>query len=709
MEVQQQDLGHSKCLLDSLRKTQKHNPPSTPQHTLCTLQHHHTPVVTQNHTHTTINHHVSTTQHHNHIPTTPQHHPPTTIQHHTPNTPYHDTPITSYHHISTTPHHNTTIHDNQKVDIKWTPQYGRYLVASRDISAGEVLLREAPLLVLPKIGSNPACLSCLKRLKHEDWCGCGGCGGPLCHPHCSGTNHLAEECSLLRRLGLREAPHIDALLKELNILIGPLRLLLLMQESMSAKDILLSLESHKEKRCKMAIGNFIQEHILGGLRSRLGLEVNPDTVHHVCGVLDTNAFEVSLDQGDRGRALSVLASMMNHSCLPNAQRWYSEGQIVVQASRDIAEGCPILINYTQTLWGTQARATHLSTFKMFLCKCERCADPTELGSHLSSVRCRECDDDLLVPPAESRGPWRCRGCGVGIDCGTVEIMVRAGAGALSKLHEADITTASLILEHLKKVLGHSHYVVMQAKQALLHTIVMNSKLQDLASEDLKKAVYLSEDLLDLTFLVEPGRTRLKGLLLYQLAEAHTELLRRGESAEEHKGGKITKDDVGGRKSEGRMEKSLVDGANLDGKRENTRGNVESRKEKGERSQVDGKSLEGKRESIRGEGESKEEKMNGKGESKEEKIKGEGERQEEKIKGEGERQEEKIKVEGERKKGGEMRKEAQSQDVPITPQHIKRLLNLVKECESILQFDRLLPNVQDLSSRVQVLAAHHLHV
>ncbi|KAK3872287.1 hypothetical protein Pcinc_022620 [Petrolisthes cinctipes] len=699
MEVQQQDRGHSKCLLDSLRQTQKHNPPSAPQHTLCTLQHHHAPIATQNHTHTTIDHHVSTTPHHNHIPSMPQHYPPTTVQHHTPNTPYHDTPTASHHHISTTPlHHITTIHDHQKMDIKWTPHYGRYMVASRDISAGEVLLREAPLLVLPKLDSNPTCLSCLKRLKHEDWCGCGGCGGPLCHPHCPGSNHMAEECSLLRRLDLRKAPHIDALLKELNILIGPLRLLLLMQESLSARDILLSLESHKEKRPKMAIGNFIQEYILGGLRSRLGLEVNPDTVHHVCGILDTNAFEVSLDEGDRGRALCVLASMMNHSCLPNAQRWYSEGQIVVQASRDIAEGCPILINYTQTLWGTQARATHLSTFKMFLCKCERCADPTELGSHLSSVRCRECDDDLLVPLAESRDHWRCRGCGVGVDSGTVEIMVRAGAGALSKLREADITTASLILEHLKKVLGHSHYMVMQAKQALLHAIVMNSKLQDLASEDLKKAVYLSQDLLDLTFLVEPGLTRLRGLLLYLLAEAHTELLGRGESAEEHKRGKTTKDDVGARKSEGRMEQSLEDGTSLEGKAEKKQEEEESRKGKGERSQVDGKSLEGKRENIRGEGKSKEKK-----------IKGEGESKEEKIKGKGERKEEKIKAEGESKEGEERRKEAKSRDVPISPQHIQRLLNQVKECESILQFDRLLPNVQDLSSRVQVLAAHHLHV
>lgn len=32
--------------------------------------------------------------------------------------------------------------------------------------------------------------------------------------------------------------------------------------------------------------------------------------------------------------------------------------------------------------------------KYFVCKCSRCEDPTELGTHLSSVNCTGCDDGL---------------------------------------------------------------------------------------------------------------------------------------------------------------------------------------------------------------------------------------------------------------------------------------------------------------------------
>ena len=44
--------------------------------------------------------------------------------------------------------------------------------------------------------------------------------------------------------------------------------------------------------------------------------------------------------------------------------------------------------------------------KHFECLCTRCKDPTELGSHGSSIRCGECQKGFLTP-----SKWECNKCG----------------------------------------------------------------------------------------------------------------------------------------------------------------------------------------------------------------------------------------------------------------------------------------------------------
>ena len=53
---------------------------------------------------------------------------------------------------------------------------------------------------------------------------------------------------------------------------------------------------------------------------------------------------------------------------------------------------------------------HLSNWvflqsKHFECLCQKCNDPTELGSHGSSVRCLQCKNGFLMPPK-----WICDSC-----------------------------------------------------------------------------------------------------------------------------------------------------------------------------------------------------------------------------------------------------------------------------------------------------------
>ena len=68
--------------------------------------------------------------------------------------------------------------------IEYSPTLGRYLVASRDIEQGEIILREKPLVSGPlgKEECFPVCLTCFKHVATNNQC--SSCKWPVCGPHC---------------------------------------------------------------------------------------------------------------------------------------------------------------------------------------------------------------------------------------------------------------------------------------------------------------------------------------------------------------------------------------------------------------------------------------------------------------------------------------------------------------------------------------------
>ncbi|XP_071541764.1 uncharacterized protein [Panulirus ornatus] len=410
------------------------------------------------------------------------------------------------------------------VRIMWSLEYGRYLVASRSITAGEVVFRETPLVVAPKPDAGPTCLVCLRALQGA-WVECEGCGAPLCSSCADDCGHGGEECELLVGLGLKQDPRNIKLIRKLNALLTPLRTMMLMQDSPDVRSVVAALQSNVEKRRRLPIGRYVEEHVVESLQRRLGLGVSSVVVHHLCGVFDTNAFVVSLGKDRMGRALFPLGAIMNHSCVPNTQHWYKEGVLTVRAVTDIPEGAPITNTYTPTLWGTHARAAHLAASKLFTCRCERCLDPIELGSHISSVSCRSCQDGLLVPPSDPRRGWECHACGASASGDSVEAMVRAAGAAVSRISPQDAAAISSTLGHFSRVLGRTHYITVELKYALIHAL-MTPSLKGVSDADLCRVVDLSKELLRLAAIIDPGLSRFRGVVLLELGRASAESLER---------------------------------------------------------------------------------------------------------------------------------------------------------------------------------------
>lgn len=79
-------------------------------------------------------------------------------------------------------------------------------------------------------------------------------------------------------------------------------------------------------------------------------------------------------------------------------------RIRLRAMVDLEEGQPLHHSYTYTLDGSAQRQSHLQQGKFFDCKCDRCLDPTELGTHFSSLKCGQCAEGYQVP-WQPTGKW----------------------------------------------------------------------------------------------------------------------------------------------------------------------------------------------------------------------------------------------------------------------------------------------------------------
>lgn len=106
------------------------------------------------------------------------------------------------------------------------------------------------------------------------------------------------------------------------------------------------------------------------------------------------------------------AAYMTHSCLPNTHLAIGADYVlIVKAARRIAAGETVVFNYTDTLVNTAGRRERLRTGKHFSCECVRCKDPTELGTHLSSLRCPDqaCPGSVVcsIPLRPVEATWAC--------------------------------------------------------------------------------------------------------------------------------------------------------------------------------------------------------------------------------------------------------------------------------------------------------------
>lgn len=270
-------------------------------------------------------------------------------------------------------------------------------------------------------------------------------------------------------------------------------------------------------------------------------DISPETIHKVCGIIDVNALEINQD-GELS-ALYPNAYLMEHNCLSNTVHTFAPAEqhykITVRASLPIKKGEHITTMYTHALWGTQARREHLKETKYFSCECKRCADPTELGTYLSALRCMGTENEpcngiqLPLNPLDDKTEWACNKCPVRLAPSDVAYLVNQIGEEVDVIQVTNPSIKDLdgLLNKMATFLHPNHYHVYSVKHSLvqLYGYQQGYMPNQISDELLKEKAKICRQLIDTTEKIDPGNARLclySGVLYHELYLANMTYVKR---------------------------------------------------------------------------------------------------------------------------------------------------------------------------------------
>lgn len=219
---------------------------------------------------------------------------------------------------------------------------------------------------------------------------------------------------------------------------------------------------------------------------------------------------------------------MNHDCVPNIRYAYEKNSIMaVRASKLIRKGEQIFNSYTKFLWGTQQRRVHLAYSKSFLCKCERCVDPTEFESFISALKCvRPGCDSMMLPlePLLIKSTWQCKTCGFKLDHARVSRISDIFSKQIFSriLNEPMSAINHYLKEKLATILPASNQFTIEVKLQIILKMKQDVNYV-MTLEDYEDIERYCCDVLSVIDRLSVGECFVKGLLYHELMTAKMKL------------------------------------------------------------------------------------------------------------------------------------------------------------------------------------------
>jgi len=181
----------------------------------------------------------------------------------------------------------------------------------------------------------------------------------------------------------------------------------------------------------------------------------------------------------------------------------------------IPEGTQVTTNYVHLHMGTYLRRERLKENWYFDCVCERCADPSELGTFLDAVKCRECNMGHLLPvnPLNVRSEWACDKCKGSESDVKPKATVKRLLDEKDALDRSDLSAYLAFLKKAEKELHPQHYVLTATRRWIIPLYCRRMKAnanEKVTDKMLKNKVRMCKAYLDVLGVVEAGFTKNRG-------------------------------------------------------------------------------------------------------------------------------------------------------------------------------------------------------
>ncbi|XP_059471579.1 SET domain-containing protein SmydA-8 isoform X1 [Neocloeon triangulifer] len=410
-------------------------------------------------------------------------------------------------------------------EIKQNDKVGRYVVAAKELEAGEEFLVDTAAVIGPKHHTPPVCLGCLSLTSGDTLC--ERCGWPVCGPSCADLPaHKEAECAVFAAANVKfsssvEDPTADCPQYEC---ITPLRLLLTIGSKIW-NDKIEKMECHSKERKGGVDWNADQINIVNFLRGpcKLADRFSEEQIHQVCGILAVNTFEACsrVSGGNPVRALYPQFALLSHNCVPNtAHSIGADYKVRVRTTVPVKKGDELFITYTHTLQPTYARRQHLKLSKYFDCECARCADPEELGSNLSTIKCPKCEWGWVraEKPLDDASDYKCHKCEYKMSNADTMKVMGVIQREIEALDPADLEVREQLIKKYHAFLHpkHAHLTALKHSLCQLYGRVAEYTFEEMPDLLMERKIELCKHMLQIADIVQPGYSRLRGMILYEL-------------------------------------------------------------------------------------------------------------------------------------------------------------------------------------------------
>lgn len=338
---------------------------------------------------------------------------------------------------------------------------GRFVVAARDISAGELLFTEEPFVqTVHDRCERSVCHVCYSPLAAVAQRSCQSCGQVrYCSQSCSEAGAAAHdaECGVLSAIAESGNGAMQSGVRGLRLFMRLLHRAADEPAAFAAVEAMRGQyddETPERQRFWEGMAGSINRFVPPAVR------LEPGRLARLASRVHANLYAVGDVGGVQfGSGLYAQAgSFFNHSCSPSAAVSFSGRMWRLHALRAISRGEEVCVSYTTLYAGREARREALRAKKGFWCVCQRCAVPPRVDALLDGWRCvaEGCENGVVSATSDC--------CGV---CGTRHSLAPAARAAVeARWRSAVDESDAALLGDTAASTGGDDAVVLAARHAL---------------------------------------------------------------------------------------------------------------------------------------------------------------------------------------------------------------------------------------------------